>query len=80
MVATLQGYIENNRVVVKEADIRRYNGSQVLVVVQNETIKGSGASTKKKEYLEKMRGKPFAGEERSKDIDKYIMEMRNDRE
>ena len=73
MLAAVKGIVQGNTVVIKEDDIREYDGTEVIVTLLE--------YSKRKEKKEPVDWDSFAiPSERGKNVDGYMKEMReNDR-
>jgi len=71
MLAAVKGIVQGNTVVIKDDDIREYDGAEVIVTVLNYSPKG-----KKKPSVD---WNSFVlSSERGKKVDEYMREMRDD--
>lgn len=73
MLAAVKGIVQGNTVVIKDDDIREYDGAEVIVTVLNYSQKENKKASVDWDSL-------VLPSERGKNVDEYMKEMReNDR-
>lgn len=71
MLAAVKGIVQGNTVIIKDDDIREYDGAEVVVTVLN--------CSKKENRKKPVDWDSFSiPSERGKNVDKYMKEMRED--